>query len=131
MSAIRLLVYADPTQITSGASKYPDGHTRQYKSLMDVLTDKSALPEGQAIQAPSFLPAGSYYGPIFFNGFGQQHSADGRRSRFSPQESNQLLGQALPAWFAIYDPGRPKRKDQAGFPPVVILKGTPHFFVGK
>jgi len=131
MSAARLQVYADPTQIISGASKYPDGHTRQYKSLMDVLTDKATLPRGQASQAPSFLPAGSYYGPIFFNGFGQQHSADARRNRISPQESNQLLSQALPTWFAIYDPGRPTRKDQVGLPPAVVVEGTPRFFIGN
>lgn len=131
MNAARSKVYADPTSIKSSASKYPDGHSRQYKSFTDVLTDKATLPEGEATAAPSFLPAGSYYGPIFFNGFGQQHYMDGHRSDLSPQESNQRLSQALPAWFTIYDPGRPERKDQVGFPPVVMVSGTPHFFIGK
>ena len=129
----RIKAFARANDMALPASRYPAGYspTKMYRTFADVALSRPVPPIGGPVEAPSFLPPGRYFGPIFFDRHTTQMGGDRVRNKLDRQATYQALSKAVPDWFVIYNPGLPKLKSQPGEPPVIYHKGQAHFFVSK
>ncbi len=115
------------------ASRYPVGTspTKMYPKFTDLLKESPVPPIGGPSDAPSFLPPGKYFGPIFFARHATQMRVDRTRNDLDREETMVKLSQALPEWFIMYSAGLPSLRGSAGSPPAVYKKGIPLYFIEK
>lgn len=115
------------------ASRYPAGSspTKMYPKFTDLLRENPVPPTGGPSDAPSFLPAGQYFGPIFFVRHSTQMRIDRTRNKLTREDTAILLSKALPEWFVLYTAGLPQIRGSKGAPPVIYNQGEKKYFIGK
>lgn len=129
----RKQAYEKVAPLELAPSRYPRGTSpsKMFPKLSDVLLTRPVLPAGGPGSAPSFLPQGQYFGPIFFARSYVQLNVDSHKNDLDRQQASQAISAALPDWFVVYSPGLPKMRKTAGQAPVVYHRGRAHFFVSK
>lgn len=119
------------TQLKAKPSKYQEGNKQAQQKLADIAKQTVIAPDGPATKGPSFLPAGSYYGPIFFQGFDTQILVDAGKADMTRNEAMVSASKKLPPYFAMYFPGQIPQYNKGETPPSIIIAGKELPFVGN
>lgn len=131
--AARKQVFQKTVGVDLKASRYPEGShpSLLYSGFIDIAKKKPVPPAEGLVSAPSFLPPGKYYGPIFFYGSQLQFMRDKNHNKITKTESMLKLSEVLPAWFVLYSQGVRPQRGFAGEPPLLFTSGKAHPFIGK
>lgn len=129
----RIKAFAKVGDLNLPPSRYPLGSspTKMYPRFVDVVRNNPVRPVGGPVAAPSFLPDGKYYGPIFFARHDVQMRVDQYRNGLDAPTTAAALSKELPEWFAVYTAGRPLLRGSEGEPPAVFNRGEAYYFVSK
>ena len=129
----RITAFAKVGDLDLPASRYPLGSSpsKMYPRFVDVVSNNPVRPAGGPVDAPSFLPEGKYYGPIFFARHDVQMRVDETRNGLDEPATAAALSSALPEWFAVYTAGRPMVRGSKGEPPAIYNRGEAYYFVSK
>ena len=129
--AARERTYATLSKMQAHPSKHPEGSDKDRITLADRLNRVAIKPDGGPTAGPSFLPAGEYYGPIFFQMVGWQYRADARASKMDPYQGIIEISQHLPPYFAVYFSGKTPEYGKGEIPASIYVAGKQYPFVGK
>jgi len=129
----RQQVFPKAVRVDLKGSRYPMGTPagRLYSGFGGIAKREPVKPEGGATEAPTFLPPGKYYGPIFFYDSQYQFIMDTRQNKTTRPEAMLSLSKILPEWFVLYHKGVRPQRGIDGEPPLVFNKGQALPFVGK
>lgn len=125
---------AKPSTTVLRPTKYPSGFSPsdKYSSLWNRFLRVPVTPSSPASPGPDFLPEGSYYGPIFFEGFGLKMAVDRHQNKIDNNKIMTEVSKHLPEWFVFYNSGRHQPvRGEPGLPPSIIQSGNEMFFVSK